>query len=115
VMRGKSANAEGAALFSRISSIASKFLPIRRIVDTIYFAGKDDAILLQLADACAFIIRYYLERKQNVEEFIDVLNKNHTASSVFREQMHQDAMGRGVLQYDLMLPPLADPTEMGER
>jgi hypothetical protein len=31
-------------------------LPLRRIVDTIHFAGKHDAPPLQLADLCAFIL-----------------------------------------------------------
>jgi hypothetical protein len=41
------------------------FLPIRRIVDTVHFAEKDDAVLLQLADACAFIFRYWAECKSD--------------------------------------------------
>jgi hypothetical protein len=40
-----------------------EFLPIRRIVDTVHFAEKGDAILLQIADACAFILRYWAEGK----------------------------------------------------
>jgi hypothetical protein len=44
-------------------------LPIRRIVDTIHFVEKDDAILLQLADACAFILRYWAESRSG--EYVD--------------------------------------------
>lgn len=35
-------------------------LPISRIVDTVHFASKSEAILLQIADACAYVITRYL-------------------------------------------------------
>jgi hypothetical protein len=49
------------------------YLPLRRIIDTVHFAEKDDAILLQLADACALILRYWAEGKsgQYIDEYFD--------------------------------------------
>ena len=46
------------------------FLPLRKIIHTVHFAAKSDAFLLQLADACAFILRYYIEEKAGASEFI---------------------------------------------
>ncbi|PYK26210.1 MAG: hypothetical protein DME59_08270 [Verrucomicrobia bacterium] len=43
------------------------FLPLRKIVDGVHFVGKSGAFLLQLADACAWIIRCYLEEKPGME------------------------------------------------
>jgi len=81
LLRGRdplpSANYEG--MFSLFSEIAPNSLPIRRIKDTVYFAEKDDAILLQIADACAFILRYFHEKKPHIDEFLDALtNCNRT-------------------------------------
>jgi hypothetical protein len=67
-------------MFSLLSEMAPGCLPMRRIKDTVYFAEKDDAILLQIADACAFILRYFYEKKPHIDEFLDaVTNCNRTA------------------------------------
>ena len=47
-----------------MSKTAQRYLPIGKIVDEISFHEKDDAFLLQLADACALIIRYALEGRR---------------------------------------------------
>ena len=48
-------------------------LPVRRIVIRFTLSEKDDAVLLQLADACAFVLRFWAERKsgQYVDEYFD--------------------------------------------
>lgn len=46
------------------------FLPIRKIVDAVSFEGKKEAMLLQISDACALIIRYYLEERSDIADFI---------------------------------------------
>ena len=46
------------------------FFPIRRIRDTVNFVGKSGAFLLQVADACAWIIRLYLGEKPGLDEFL---------------------------------------------
>jgi hypothetical protein len=43
-----------------ITGFESHSGPVDRIVDTVYFAEKDEAPLLQIADACAFCFRRYL-------------------------------------------------------
>jgi hypothetical protein len=41
------------------------YLPVRRIKDGISFMKKRDAPILQIADACAFILRVWLEKKSS--------------------------------------------------
>jgi hypothetical protein len=48
-------------------------LPLRKIRDTPHFAGKRECQLLQLADACAFIINGHLRRASGNNEFYDAL------------------------------------------
>jgi hypothetical protein len=74
ILKGKYRQLESAAdIFSLLLEYAPNVLPVRRIVDTVYFAEKNDVFLLQIADACGLIIRYFKERKANVEEFFDAL------------------------------------------
>ena len=43
-----------------------EYLPLEHIRDTVYWAGKKESPLLQLADICAFVIRGHLnERRHN--------------------------------------------------
>lgn len=49
-------------------------IPMRRIVHSVFMAEKDEASLLQIADACATVIRYCLEGRTNATEFIDALS-----------------------------------------
>ena len=67
-------------LIRLLSKIAPHCLPITKIVDSVHFAGKNDAVLLQIADACAFTIRCFCERKANVKEFVDALTQNRPDS-----------------------------------
>jgi Protein of unknown function (DUF3800) len=74
LLRGARQHSDGGdALLSILLEIASDCLPIRRIVDTVSFAEKIDSFLLQIADACALVIRYYFEGRSNAGEFIDAL------------------------------------------
>jgi hypothetical protein len=70
LMQGKDRTSEGAKAFALLNSFAGHLMPIKRIVDTVHFAEKNGAILLQLADACAMTIRHYFEDKPYSEEFI---------------------------------------------
>ena len=58
---------------SEMANVDRTYLPINRIVDTVLFAEKDDAPLLQIADVCAFIFRYWAEGKlgEYVDEYYD--------------------------------------------
>jgi hypothetical protein len=66
----------GGTGISYIEEIGKDYLPIRKIVHVPHFVLKDEVSLLQIADACAFIFRCYLEKKPNTEEFFDALTKN---------------------------------------
>jgi len=60
-----------------LRQIGKDYLPITKIVDSVHFAAKDEAILLQLADACAFIYRAYLEKKPNASDLFCALSRNN--------------------------------------
>jgi hypothetical protein len=49
--------------------------PIRitRVVDSVHYAAKSEAIVLQVADACAFGLRRYLSNQSMGEEFVRVM------------------------------------------
>jgi hypothetical protein len=55
------------------------YLPLRRIVDTIHFAEKNESILLQIADACALFIRYFLEGRKGIDQFLSALTGNNSS------------------------------------
>jgi hypothetical protein len=61
-------------IYASLQEHSADCLPVTRIIDTVHLASKDEAILLQLADACALIIRYALERKAHAEPFFDALS-----------------------------------------
>ena len=48
-------------------------LPLRHIIDTVNFAAKTESSPLQLADACAFVIRRHLEGAPDAREYYDPL------------------------------------------
>lgn len=54
----------------------SKFLPLKRIVDTVYFAAKTDSSILQLADACAFACKRKLMGTKEADYFFEPLRPN---------------------------------------
>ena len=47
--------------------------PLTRIVDTVHFAQKHEASLLQIADACAFVLKRHLMQAPNNERFLQAL------------------------------------------
>ncbi|QDT07997.1 hypothetical protein K227x_64270 [Rubripirellula lacrimiformis] len=47
--------------------------PIDRIIDTAHFVKKDEAPMLQLADACAFAFRRYFSEQQDGESMIKAM------------------------------------------
>jgi Protein of unknown function (DUF3800) len=81
--------------------IAPEWLPVRRIVDTVHFAEKYEASLLQIADACALVIRYCLEEKASAQEFINWFSQDHPEKIFVRGvRVSEDApMGYNVLVF----------------
>ena len=59
-----------------IEEYGGSYLPISKIVDTVHFASKNEAILLQIADVCAFIVRCFLEKKPHAEDFLNAFTDN---------------------------------------
>jgi hypothetical protein len=50
--------------------LSTDFLPITKISESISWKDKRGARLLQVADACAFIVRQYLEERSDIEDLI---------------------------------------------
>ena len=57
--------------YSRHVQSTADFLPLRKIVDGVHFVGKSGGFLLQLADACAWIIRAYFQERPGIEELLE--------------------------------------------
>lgn len=51
------------------------YLPLERIVDTAHFASKQDTSILQIADACAFVIKRHLMGAPDAEYFFEPIRK----------------------------------------
>lgn len=50
-------------------------LPVKRIVDTVHFAQKQEAVMLQIADVCAYIVKRVISGAAHASElFKTVLN-----------------------------------------
>lgn len=58
----------------------SEDLPIGRIIDTVHFAAKNEAVLLQIADACAYVIKRYLAGATYATELFKIMTSNHGPS-----------------------------------
>jgi hypothetical protein len=48
-------------------------LPISRIIDTVHFASKAEAVLLQIADVCAYVIARYINKAQGSDVLVDLM------------------------------------------
>jgi hypothetical protein len=51
------------------------FLPIARIIDTVHFAAKTEAALLQIADICAYTIKRYLAGAAHADALLDLMTR----------------------------------------
>jgi hypothetical protein len=49
---------------------STQHLPLKRVVDTANFVEKEDCCILQIADACAFVIKRHLMGKSDSEQFV---------------------------------------------
>jgi hypothetical protein len=101
-LRGKALNAkEATATFLRIlrENGAGDYLPIRKIIDCVHFALKDEAILLQIADACAFTYRCYLENKPNTTELSEALMRNNLKALEPNKSEHGSVQGCSILYF----------------
>lgn len=77
LMRSRNLDDASSPLLADLEQMAPDCLPLKKIVHGVYFALKEDSSLLQIADACAFTIRCFLEAKPGIKEFCDVLTGNN--------------------------------------
>lgn len=72
-------------------------LPLQRVIDTPHFAAKADSPLLQLADACAFLIMRRLRRDPTSQEFFEIIAPQVFVrpGAVFGERMGTERIGGG--------------------
>ena len=75
------------------------FFPLRRIRDTVNFVGKSGAFLLQVADACAWIIRLYLEEKPGLDEFLRAFAPRGAHAIFDLEQVRANFAGVGEVRF----------------
>lgn len=71
---------------------------IERVIDRIHFVEKQDAPLMQIADACAFGLRRMLERFKNGEEFGKAVLGKHPYSSEWFENTQSALLVRHHLE-----------------
>jgi hypothetical protein len=60
----------------------SPALPITRVVDTVHYAAKKDALILQVADACAFGLRRYFSGQSSGEDFARAISPGKALDQV---------------------------------
>jgi hypothetical protein len=59
--------------------------PFDAVVDTVHFAAKSEAPLLQIADACAFVVRRYLAGQSHGLHYLQVLTNFSDPTPLFKE------------------------------
>jgi hypothetical protein len=82
-----------------LSDKAQNYLPITRIIDEISFHHKDDAFLLQIADATALILRYVLEEKRGCDDLFEAFFTRKGAASDIQQTMAGNGAGYSVLRF----------------
>lgn len=88
---------------SEYLKLGPDYLPLRKIVDAVHFQEKNDAYLLQIADACAVIIRYFIEEKRNTGAFVDAFTQGDP-TRISRWIAPGSQAGLGLINFK---PPLA--------
>ncbi len=70
-------------------------LPLTHIKDTVHFASKPEAIMLQLADACAWALRHHLGQGREADRFLAKLFGGRSIPASLGEML----VGPGGYQY----------------
>lgn len=98
VKRTHNALADPAMKFD-MPTVPPDFLPIKRIVDTVHFAEKSEAIMLQIADSCAFTMSRFLAERSYGDDLIGAL----AVGAGFDEEIMRSPAGNIVMtkQYEL--------------
>jgi hypothetical protein len=82
-----------------LSDKARSYLPITKIIDEISFHHKDDAFLLQIADASALVLRYLLEERRDCEDLFEAFFTQQQFAARFRQEMTGNGGGYSVLKF----------------
>ena len=82
-----------------LSDKARSYLPITKIIDEISFHHKDDAFLLQIADASALVLRYLLEERQDCEDLFEAFFTQQEFAARFQQEMKVNGGGYSVLKF----------------
>ncbi|HEY6207083.1 MAG TPA: DUF3800 domain-containing protein [Chthoniobacterales bacterium] len=75
------------------------YLPITKIIDEISFHHKDDAFLLQIADAAALILRYLLEEKQGCDDLFEAFFTQKNAAAEIQKRVRGNGAGHMMLAF----------------
>jgi virulence-associated protein VagC len=75
------------ASLANMHPVAALYWPIRRIVDSVEACDKQDTSLLQIADACAFIVRKKLEGHPEADAYLEGFADNVMG---FQPMIHSD-------------------------
>jgi hypothetical protein len=94
LLMGQNLQQERANEFYDISWGLSGGLPLNRIVGSIAFERKTDNPLLQLADACAYILHRFHEGKPHNQQFLEALTRDNTVPLFRKTEL---AAGSGFL------------------
>jgi hypothetical protein len=82
-----------------LSDRAQSYLPITKIIDEISFHRKDDAFLLQLADATALVLRYLLEERRDCQDLFEAFFTRKDAAPKLQQAMAGNGAGYNVLRF----------------
>jgi hypothetical protein len=80
LLMGQKLDEDHADEFMSMSWSLQGGLPLDRIYGSVAFEKKTDTVLLQLADACAYVLHRFYEAKPHNQEFVEALTKggSHT-------------------------------------
>src|SRR5579872_621704 len=70
-------------------AVTVRGLPLKKIVDTVYFASKRESAPLQIADLCAFLIMRRLMRREDTQSYFEQIAPKLT----WRAKQFGDRMG----------------------
>lgn len=85
-MKGKNLSDRERMIFEFVSGMSPGRFPLRKIKDTVHMVTKHESPFVQIADACAMVIRRYLEGRPNIEEFASVLSGGNPEAILMRGQ-----------------------------
>lgn len=64
-------------MFDELLHTVPNSLPLTRIVESVAFEGKSESIFLQIADACALVLRYFYEARNDIDDLLNAISNNN--------------------------------------